>query len=186
MLSDSASGVFEGGALSTLGLDGKLHAAAPFELGDATVFVSHKYHCVTPVTKGKRQVLVCEIWHGRERECAHRCEQHDGECPITLAVSRAASHMVGFLDEGAYGHFLNETCESLQSDRRSVRDEAAAVLARVMTLSEAVMARKKKQKGPLPAELSAEMAALRNHINERGAVRNNHYDMDGADSDDSW
>ena len=197
MLSDSANGAFEGGELCTLEQDGKLHAASPFELGDATVFVSHKYHCVTPVTKGTRQVLVCEIWHGPERECAHRCEQHEGECPITLAVSRAASHMVGFLDEGAYGHFLNETCDSLQSDRASERAEAAATLARVMALCEAVKARKTKKKkkagGAGGASASTaegddefhakEMVALRNHINERAAVRANHYDMDGADDD---
>ena len=94
MLSDSVGGAFEGGELCTLERDERLHAAMPFAFGDATVFVSHKYHCVTPVTRGTRQVLVCEIWNGRECACAHRCEQHEGECPITLDVSRAATHMV--------------------------------------------------------------------------------------------
>lgn len=35
-----------------------------FELGDALVFVSHKYHCVGPVTAGRRRVLVTELFCG--------------------------------------------------------------------------------------------------------------------------
>jgi hypothetical protein len=92
---------FEGGTLSTLEADGTLLPHA-FERGEATVFVSHKYHCVAPVTAGTRQVLVAEIWAGRERGCAHRCEQHEGECPVTLGLSRAAAEIDG-LEEGAYG-----------------------------------------------------------------------------------
>jgi hypothetical protein len=51
-----------------------------FRRGDAVVFPSHKYHCVRPVREGVRQVLILELWLGRERRCNHRCEQHFGEC----------------------------------------------------------------------------------------------------------
>ncbi len=42
--------------------------------GDAIVFVSHKYHCVSPVTRGERHVLVIEFWRYPDRFCGHRCE----------------------------------------------------------------------------------------------------------------
>ena len=35
---------------------------------------------VTPLTAGKRQVLVVELWQGEERDCPHRCVQHWGPC----------------------------------------------------------------------------------------------------------
>ena len=47
------------------------------------VFVSNKYHCVAPVTAGRRNVLVVELWHGEARCCDHRCVQHwdwGGKC----------------------------------------------------------------------------------------------------------
>ena len=48
--------------------------------GYAILFPSHKFHNVEPVTKGKRVVLVCEIWDGDKKSCAHRCLQnHDGK-----------------------------------------------------------------------------------------------------------
>lgn len=91
MLSPSCS--YEGGKLSTLE---RLESAAgqssealevltqhQFEQGDALLFVSHKYHCVAPVTKGTRQVLVAEYWWGEQRECGHRCDQHWGQCEFT-------------------------------------------------------------------------------------------------------
>lgn len=101
MLTPSDS--YEGGQLSTLerlelvGSDSRADAAGvgknrqasegllqhQFELGDALLFVSHKYHCVAPVTKGTRQVLVAEYWWGEQRECGHRCDQHWGECKFT-------------------------------------------------------------------------------------------------------
>ena len=43
-------------------VNGELKAHAPFERGDALLFVSHKPHCVAPVTSGLRQVLVMELW----------------------------------------------------------------------------------------------------------------------------
>ena len=36
--------------------------------GDALVFLSHKAHCVQPVTHGLRQTLVMELWEGEERQ----------------------------------------------------------------------------------------------------------------------
>ena len=42
---------------------------------------------VSPVTAGRRNVLVVELWEGEERECAHRCERHRGECGHTARAS---------------------------------------------------------------------------------------------------
>jgi len=58
-----------------------------FGRGDAVVFVSHKQHCVAPVTRGRRQVLVIEFWHGEARECAHRCTERWGPCAYCLSTS---------------------------------------------------------------------------------------------------
>eukprot|EP00310_Coccolithus_braarudii_P022591 CAMPEP_0183340204 /NCGR_PEP_ID=MMETSP0164_2-20130417/6838_1 /TAXON_ID=221442 /ORGANISM="Coccolithus pelagicus ssp braarudi, Strain PLY182g" /LENGTH=239 /DNA_ID=CAMNT_0025510305 /DNA_START=137 /DNA_END=853 /DNA_ORIENTATION=- len=57
----SSTQEFEGGTFQTLEADGKLHPHK-FEQGDALVFVSHKPHCVSPVTAGRRNVLVMEMW----------------------------------------------------------------------------------------------------------------------------
>lgn len=78
MLSDSSE--YEGGHLRTEELDGSF-VTPKFEQGDAVVFVSHKYHCVSEVTRGIRNVLVLELWRGPERECGHRCETF-GDCPL--------------------------------------------------------------------------------------------------------
>ena len=80
-------------------------------------------------------MLVAEVWAGQERGCAHRCEQHDGDCPITLGISRAAAEIDG-LQEGAYGHWLNEMCTALQSTSRSEREKAQDALARLQQLSD--------------------------------------------------
>lgn len=86
------SGSYEGGELSTLerlepangaGEASEVLTQHQFEQGDALLFVSHKYHCVAPVTKGTRQVLVAEYWWGEQRECGHRCDQHWGRCEFT-------------------------------------------------------------------------------------------------------
>jgi hypothetical protein len=66
MLSDEAS--FDGGGFRTLEADGSL-APHAFARGDALLFVSHKPHCVAPVTRGVRHVLVVEFWEG---ECTRR------------------------------------------------------------------------------------------------------------------
>lgn len=52
----------------------------PFAAGDALVFVSHKYHCVSPLTEGSRKVLVVEFWTGKKRHCGHRCDLPFEEC----------------------------------------------------------------------------------------------------------
>ncbi len=52
----------------------------PFQAGDALVFVSHKYHCVSPLVAGCRKVLVIEFWNGQKRCCGHRCDIPFGEC----------------------------------------------------------------------------------------------------------
>jgi predicted 2-oxoglutarate/Fe(II)-dependent dioxygenase YbiX len=55
-----------------------------FELGDALVFQSHKYHCVSEVTRGRRVVLVTEFWLGESRQCAVRCDVRQGLCTHTM------------------------------------------------------------------------------------------------------
>ena len=84
MLSDASD--FEGGEFSTLECDGTLQQHT-FDKGDALIFVSHKFHCVAPVTAGRRNVLVMELWEGEERDCAHRCERHYGHCGHTARDS---------------------------------------------------------------------------------------------------
>ena len=84
MLSNTSD--FEGGAFGTLEADGSMQSYQ-FEKGDALLFVSHKFHCVQPVTAGRRNVLVMELWEGEERECAHRCEKHEGHCGHTARMS---------------------------------------------------------------------------------------------------
>ena len=69
----SEDGDFEGGDLQTLESDGTLKRHE-FTQGDALIFVSHKYHCVSRVRSGKRNVMVLEFWYGAERTCPHRCE----------------------------------------------------------------------------------------------------------------
>ncbi|CAE7168337.1 for [Symbiodinium pilosum] len=70
---------FQGGDFCTLESDGKLQRHA-FQKGDALVFLSHKAHCVEPVTEGLRQTLVMELWEGEERSCNHRCHRRTGHC----------------------------------------------------------------------------------------------------------
>ena len=36
---------------------------------------------MSPVTAGRRHVLVLELWEGRESPCGHRCETRAGACP---------------------------------------------------------------------------------------------------------
>ena len=69
---------FEGGDLLTLEADGTLKKHE-FKQGDALVFVSHKYHCVSRVQSGRRNVMVLEFWYGPERQCSHRCERFGRE-----------------------------------------------------------------------------------------------------------
>ena len=87
MLADPRAGEFEGSAFQTLEADGALRSYPEFARGDCLVFVSHKPHCVAPVTRGERRVLVMELWEGEERACAHRCDRHWGECRHSARAS---------------------------------------------------------------------------------------------------
>lgn len=80
---------FQGGEFLTLETDGnmKRHSEYWNEPGDALVFQSCKPHCVNPVTKGERKVLIVEFWQGVSRTCAHRCDLHYGHCPHTVFFS---------------------------------------------------------------------------------------------------
>ena len=80
----SSSTEFRGGQFQTLevghGDEGQHLKPHAFEATDALIFLSHKYHCVSPVTAGRRQVLVCELWSGVQRRCARRCNDPWGPC----------------------------------------------------------------------------------------------------------
>ena len=45
----------------------------------------HKYHHALPVTAGRREVLVIELWAGPARRCPHRCLKAEGACGYTNA-----------------------------------------------------------------------------------------------------
>ena len=64
-----------------------------FGRGDAVVFPSHKYHNVEPVTRGRRMVLVAELWVGPEKECAHRCLTAADECGYSLERNHLATYV---------------------------------------------------------------------------------------------
>ena len=72
MLSDTSE--FEGGLFQTAETDGTL-LTHEFEKGDALLFLSHKFHAVTELTKGRRNIMVCELWEGVPRRCPQRCDQ---------------------------------------------------------------------------------------------------------------
>jgi hypothetical protein len=84
---------FDGGQLATTEPSGEV-LTHDLDKGDALIFVSHKYHNVLPVTRGKRMVLVAELWEGPERMCAHRCPcnvEMASTCDYTLGRSHVAS-----------------------------------------------------------------------------------------------
>lgn len=54
---------FEGGVFRTNEADGT-HAEHAMVKGDAIVFLSHKYHNITPLMRGMRKSLVIELWQG--------------------------------------------------------------------------------------------------------------------------
>lgn len=72
LLTDPAE--IDGGVLQTLEADGTL-LSHEWERGDALVFLSHKYHCVSQLTRGTRQVVVCELWQGTENYQPSRDEK---------------------------------------------------------------------------------------------------------------
>lgn len=84
MLSDGDGADFDGGNFQTLEPDGTL-TSHRFERGDLLIFQAHKYHCVSPVTAGRRSVLVCEVWEGLPRRCAKRCNEPWGACVCEFA-----------------------------------------------------------------------------------------------------
>lgn len=94
MLSDTKD--FEGGSFATPEQDGTLQAHS-FEQGDVLVFVSHKYHHVSPVTSGTRAVLVIELWRGPRRTCAHRCLNPMGDCHFSRAALEGIEEFLPFV-----------------------------------------------------------------------------------------
>eukprot|EP00930_Biecheleria_cincta_P092806 TRINITY_DN82857_c0_g1_i1.p1 TRINITY_DN82857_c0_g1~~TRINITY_DN82857_c0_g1_i1.p1 ORF type:complete len:234 (-),score=31.64 TRINITY_DN82857_c0_g1_i1:93-743(-) len=84
-------GEYEGGVFRTLETDGS-SLEHPVVAGDALVFVSHKYHSVTPLVTGRRQVLVLEFWRGPEQTCNYRCEGVDTKPRISVLPSCVAAN----------------------------------------------------------------------------------------------
>ena len=72
LLTDPAD--IDGGVLQTLEADGTLLDHS-WEQGDALFFLSHKYHCVSELTRGTRNVMVCELWQGTENDTPSRDEK---------------------------------------------------------------------------------------------------------------
>lgn len=89
---------YTGGQFGTLEKDGKLHMHT-FEYGDVVVFPSHKYHCVQPVTSGNRKVMVIELWHGKTRNCAHRCLLPYGDCTYSTMQSKIEKYLTASMPE---------------------------------------------------------------------------------------
>ena len=93
---------FEGGEFRTLESDGTL---LPHQFGgrdrpgDALLFVSHKYHCVQPVCKGLRRVLVIELWLGPDRDCEHRCN-HPQACSLKFRPDEVEAIAAAAADGG--------------------------------------------------------------------------------------
>lgn len=59
----SNSDDFEGGTFRTFETGGE-DKDYTMNKGDAVAFVSHKYHNITPLTRGRRNSLVMELWQG--------------------------------------------------------------------------------------------------------------------------
>ena len=47
----------------------------PFQRGDALFFLSHKWHGVSRLEAGRRNIIVAEIWEGLPRRCPQRCDK---------------------------------------------------------------------------------------------------------------
>ena len=86
MLSDATA--FAGGAFAT-SEPGDYLLQHPFEKGDLLLFLSHKYHCVSPVESGVRNVLVAELWEGDERIPEDgRCDlRHGARTPDSVSLN---------------------------------------------------------------------------------------------------
>ena len=109
-----------GGVFCTTEPDGAVARHEEFSRGDALVFVAHKPHHVLPVTRGFRQVLVCEYWEGVAAVCPHRCEKPAG-CDVTAATARRE-------DEAQLEDALFATFEPglLEDAMRAMREEDEA------------------------------------------------------------
>ena len=98
---------FDGGAFSTR--DGDATVSSPvFEMGDAIVFPSYKYHSVAPITSGRRATLVVEFWQGDENRCNHRCDllreaDDNGLCPDATGDGCPDHVTVSFAERGSFG-----------------------------------------------------------------------------------
>ena len=86
MLSDSNA--FAGGTFAT-SETGDYMLQHPSEKGDLLLFLSHKYHCVSPVESGVRNVLVAELWEGDERISEDgRCDlRHGARTPDSMSLN---------------------------------------------------------------------------------------------------
>lgn len=61
LLSESSD--FDGGVFRTFEPDDR-HLEHPMQQGDVICFPSHKFHNITPLTRGVRRSLVVELWQG--------------------------------------------------------------------------------------------------------------------------
>jgi hypothetical protein len=97
---------FAGGIFSTLEADGTLQqhrfggprAQDECQMGSGLLFVSHKYHCVSAVTRGVRRVLVIELWCGPSKSCNHRCSSPHA-CSLKMWDSSDFQRVIAGLSE---------------------------------------------------------------------------------------
>ena len=121
LLSDSDD-AFEGAEFQTLEADGSFATHRFGKSGDAVLFVSHKYHCVRPLRRGVRNVLVVELWEGDERVCGHRCNTHWGKCGWQRAAAPPVE-VKGDADEES-----DQSEGHIGMDRESDEEDAALVI----------------------------------------------------------
>jgi len=126
MLSDPSSD-FSGGTFCTLESDGRMQTHS-FEQGDLLIFQSHKYHCVQPLSSGKRRVLVAEIWEGLPRRCSRRCNTPWGPCECKFAPPAPRYYLSASTDL--------RPCLSLMSKSEAELEQLCAELATDPTAAE--------------------------------------------------
>ena len=90
----SQQGAFEGGHLEAPEADGTDSLCTLDAPGDAAVFLSHKYHSVTEVVTGTRNVLVVEFWAATECQRGHRCLLPDNCAEVERDVGSTYSQAV--------------------------------------------------------------------------------------------
>jgi hypothetical protein len=89
----SQVGAFEGGEFKTWECSGEMRPWPLEALGDAVLFLSHKYHSVTPLRSGTRNVLIMETWLGETCSKSHRCLR-----PFGCGENEAEEEAAGFVD----------------------------------------------------------------------------------------